>query len=753
MSEKIEFQLKVIEDQLSAVLKKNAGETKKVKEEVKSLSSALAQAGDQFGRIKASFIGNLGANAVTGAIGLLKSGFASVVSEAREFSRAIAEINSTLPKNAKLTNDQSLALAKVSERFGTSPTAQAKAFFEAVSNGVEDSSKAFGILVGANDAALSGLVDLNVATRLITATFNAYSDQGVTAAQITDTLVAVTQASGAKFEELANSMGRVTNVAAASGISIGELGGTIAFLNSRSLTTEQAITGIAGAIASVSKPTPDAAQAARNLGIEFSAAALKSKGLAGFLQEVSDKTQGNVASIRKLFPEQRAANAVIAIASGKFTQYAAVVDKVTNSQGEAARAASVIKESLDFKLSKAASEFNSLAISIGQKLTPAIDVATSALSLFRELVGGSPKSIDENRNRLSALSKEYNNVKTAIDLLSGAQSGSDSQIIRATQLIGSQADGEKRLNDILIERQKIRSDQSSLPVASVTKATGSTVDPEEEAAAIALRQDTFRQLRVAQTEFDVGEQERKLINLELGTAEGQLELDKLIAFERTKIDAKFAAEDEKNKLIEDSIAKENAIKATALKKEQEFAVKSSQITKTKTDAQNKLEQQSLQTRLGYIQAFGNLASAVAADGSKAQFVIQKASAIAGSIVATQLAMAQALAVPPAPNAPLALTAKTIGAINTAAIVATSIKGFAEGGIIGGISGGATGGADNRLATVRDGEMVLNAGQQEKLFNAINSGSFGGGDIIVQVDSREIARAVRSQVQSGFKLGA
>ena len=166
-------------------------------------------------------------------------------------------------------------------------------------------------------------------------------------------------------------------------------------------------------------------------------------------------------------------------------------------------------------------------------------------------------------------------------------------------------------------------------------------------------------------------------------------------------------------------------------------------------AQNKLEQQSLNTRLGYIQAFGNLAAAATKDGSKAQFLAQKGAAIAGSIVATQLAAAQALATPPAPNLPLAATARTIGGINTAAIIATAIKGFADGGIIGG-NVGATNGGDNRLAKVRDGEMVLNATQQENLFNAIDSGNIGG-NIIIQIDGREIAKVVRNQVRSGFVL--
>jgi hypothetical protein len=117
-----------------------------------------------------------------------------------------------------------------------------------------------------------------------------------------------------------------------------------------------------------------------------------------------------------------------------------------------------------------------------------------------------------------------------------------------------------------------------------------------------------------------------------------------------------------------------------------------------------------------------------------------------------LAAVQALAVPPAPNLALSATAKKIGAINTAAIVATAIKGFADGGIVGNNSI-STSGPDNTVIKARNGEAVLTADDQLELIKAIRSGSLSqqSGDIVVQVDGREIARAVRTQINNGFRL--
>lgn len=272
---------------------------------------------------------------------------------------------------------------------------------------------------------------------------------------------------------------------------------------------------------------------------------------------------------------------------------------------------------------------------------------------------------------------------------------------------------------------------------------------------ITLKQQNLLQQKTLEDQYN-----NQLITDEL--ARNEAELQRIAEFDLAKselefslrqkrIEATMSGEDERLALLklyqEKELAQANIAGNLKVKQKQN----ETGIFKKQFDEQNKLEQQTLQTRLGYLQAFGNLASAVAKDGSKEQFYIQKASAIAGSIVATELAAAQALAsAPPPGNIALASTVRTIGAINTAAIAATAIKGFANGGIVG---EGATMGGDNRLATVRDGEMVLNAQQQEKLFNMINSGSMGGGEIVIQIDGRTIARAVRDQINNGFKLGA
>lgn len=98
----------------------------------------------------------------------------------------------------------------------------------------------------------------------------------------------------------------------------------------------------------------------------------------------------------------------------------------------------------------------------------------------------------------------------------------------------------------------------------------------------------------------------------------------------------------------------------------------------------KLDQEYANAKIDIANATANLVTSVAGRESKIAFLISKGAAIAQSIIATNLAAAQALATPPGPPVtfPLAAQAKIAGGLNTAAIVATTFqaqKGFAGSG--------------------------------------------------------------------------
>ena len=104
----------------------------------------------------------------------------------------------------------------------------------------------------------------------------------------------------------------------------------------------------------------------------------------------------------------------------------------------------------------------------------------------------------------------------------------------------------------------------------------------------------------------------------------------------------------------------------------------------------------------------------------------------------------ALATLPYPAAPIAAAAA--GVTGTAQLIQVAQQKppqFQDGGIVGGTSFE----GDNVPALVNSGELILNQAQQDNLVNQLGN----QGDIVIEIDGREIARAVRDQQEQGFQL--
>jgi hypothetical protein len=294
--------------------------------------------------------------------------------------------------------------------------------------------------------------------------------------------------------------------------------------------------------------------------------------------------------------------------------------------------------------------------------------------------------------------------------------------------------------------------------------------------------ETSAKIQIANNEANASNETRRKTEEDVDAS--ILEKRRLLQVELSALQAQFAVEDEANRANLATIKETNESERKIQEINNEFAHqaqlleittqaeldKASKIKDTKersltqqkiiADAelkaiklQNKqkedLDKNSATTLLADKQAFYAAATSLQTSSNKELAAIGKAFAIQQATINGYAAIQSSFRFGSEIGGPiLGATFAAIAAAATAANVAkiAGVSGFAEGGII-----GATTGGDNRIASVRDGELVLNANQQKKLFDAINSGNLGGGDIIVQIDGREVAKAVRNQIQGGFVL--
>ena len=255
---------------------------------------------------------------------------------------------------------------------------------------------------------------------------------------------------------------------------------------------------------------------------------------------------------------------------------------------------------------------------------------------------------------------------------------------------------------------------------------------------------------LAQLRLDaqIAEQEALIAKLPIEDERRAQELERLIEFEDQKTALLLEQEQARAKLISDAktrgLAEDIAIERNKVA-----------IAKNTADQQKKLAQERLNlervTTAQISSLVGNAFNFIAAatkQGSKAAFLAQKGAAISQAIVAAQLASVQALAVPPAPNVALAAVAKAQGALAIGTIAAQTIQGLQTGGFVG-QANGAFLGSDNTTIQAREGELVLNADQQARLLGLLENG--GSQNIVIEIDGREIARAVRDQREQGFSV--
>lgn len=351
------------------------------------------------------------------------------------------------------------------------------------------------------------------------------------------------------------------------------------------------------------------------------------------------------------------------------------------------------------------------------------------------------QAITEQAGRGGFDLRTINDAKSQIGQLSNELNRLQAQIDKSTQYVA--------------QAKPAGEDIGRLPSGGVSESDQKMIDS---------RKAAYAQLELSRAEYNARQVEQSVLETQITDENYAFELERLMSAEQMKIDALYAAEEQKATLITDATSRNLALKKIEVDKE--LALDKSKVdSKKKIDQQMLMMEQQKQTMMAsFMSAGANLAAAIAKDGSKEQFAIQKAASIAQAWVATNTAMTQALALPLPPPAPQALAAqyKLLGAMNIAAIAATAIKGFAYGGIVGGnrITG------DMIPARVNSGEMILNRQQQTELFRVANGGGENSGlkesidrlvnaistqAIQVNLDGRKIAESVRSQVQSGFRL--
>lgn len=325
-----------------------------------------------------------------------------LVNMGMSFETEMAQVSTLIDDiTKKQLEKMSTKVLQLSSKFGMATRSMTKGLYDLVSAGV-DAKESIEALEVATQSAIAGATTTAVSVDALTSVVNAYGKslgENLTYVQrmkkASDYLFATIKYGKTTYAELGQSIGQVTSVAANADISLRELGAMIALLTKVGVKTPVAITAIKNVITTLMKPVRGAKDAAKAMGIDFSIAGLKAKGLHGFLMDVNEKltkynalvavrrTKATSSDLKKndfslqkqnlagLFRNVRGLQAVIVALGKAKNEYGSLYEKMGQVSGETEKAFSKMEEIASFKMKKIIQTLSNLGLVIGlQILSP-----------------------------------------------------------------------------------------------------------------------------------------------------------------------------------------------------------------------------------------------------------------------------------------------------------------------------------------------------------------------------------------------
>lgn len=279
--------------------------------------------------------------------------------------------------------DQALA---ASDATGQAATEIAAATYQAISAGA-GTAHAVDLVEKSAKGAKAGLSDTTTVVDGLTTAMNAWKISYDQSETVLDKMITTQNVGKTTLGDLANNMGKVTAFAPQVGVSLDEVLAATAALTKNGYGTESAMTALKNVMSAVIKPTSQAKEAAKAMGLEFDAAALRSKGLVGFLQDVISKTKGDEAALASLFGSVEGLGGVMLLAGGAAGDFSDALGQIRSSAGALNEAFDKRTSSRAEQMAMALNRLKNAAISFGQTLAPYIDMAAGAIEKLADKLG------------------------------------------------------------------------------------------------------------------------------------------------------------------------------------------------------------------------------------------------------------------------------------------------------------------------------------------------------------------------------
>ncbi|BAQ92955.1 phage tail tape measure protein [uncultured Mediterranean phage uvMED] len=305
-----------------------------------------------------------------------------------EFEKGVKNVTTLLSAEdtALFRGDLFKGALAVSTEYGFALKDVNKAMFNAVSAGVKGAD-AINFLNEASVLAVAGVTDLKSATLGLTTVLNAYGMEMTEADRISEILFTTQKFGVTTVSELSKAIGVVVPFAAASGISMEELGASIAVTTRSGLDAAKTVTALRAAISQMQKPAAESRDLFIKWGIPIGAAQMKAVGYTETLRRLNKVYRDSPRDIELMFGNVRGLTAIFSLAGDNAEQYADILKEVVSDTGEASSIQKALAENSDsaaMELAKLGTAWSELKVTIGDSQWMR-DMVTTLTSFIRLL--------------------------------------------------------------------------------------------------------------------------------------------------------------------------------------------------------------------------------------------------------------------------------------------------------------------------------------------------------------------------------
>jgi len=255
------------------------------------------------------------------SLNVLRQALRDSISEALDFSRAVAEIGTIAEGALGGLGDIAKLVRETSDAYGRSRLDVAEGLYQMLSNQVGDAAESIHVFNVANQLATTAVGSTEDAVNLLSAVLNSFQLSAYDAESVSAKLFRTIELGRTRMDELADTFGRIGPLANALGVSLDETLASIAVITVQGTRTAEALTQLRGVMQGMLKPSENMKKVFREIGVANAEAGIATWGFHGFLTELTKVTGTNSSEMGQLIRRVRGLLGAITLAGDDTEQF------------------------------------------------------------------------------------------------------------------------------------------------------------------------------------------------------------------------------------------------------------------------------------------------------------------------------------------------------------------------------------------------------------------------------------------------